>query len=59
MVNHESLVDLNLNSQIDQVLVFADQDAGPVTQRLRETTCSHTHSAALEYFSVQLSASAT
>ena len=59
MVNHESLVDLESNSQIDQVLVFADLDAEPVTQRLRETTCSDTHIAALEYFPVQLSASAT
>ena len=59
MVNHESLVDLDLSSQIDQVLAyFLTQDAGPVTQRLRETTCSKTRIAALEYFPVQLSASA-
>jgi DNA-binding protein HU-beta len=58
MVNHESLVDLKSNSQIDQVLVFAHLDAGPVTQRLRETTCSKTHIADLQYFPVQLSASA-
>ena len=59
MVKHESLVDLDLSSQIDQVLAyFLTQDAGPVTPRLRETTCSHTHIAALEYFPVQLSASA-
>ena len=58
MVNHESLVDLDLSSQIDQVLVFAHRYAGPVAHRLRETTCSKTHIAALEYFPVQLSASA-
>ena len=59
MVNHESLVDLDLSSQIDQVLAyFLTRDAGPVAPRLRETTCSKTRIAALEYFPVQLSASA-
>jgi hypothetical protein len=60
MVNHESLVDLNLSSQIDQVLAyFLTRDFRPVTQKLRETTCLKADIATLKYFPFQPAASAS
>ena len=60
MVNHESLVDLDLSSQIDQVLAyFLTRDVRPVTHKLRQTTYLKADIAALKYYPVQPAASAS